>query len=90
MCGYYNSVAIIYHKLFQALINELSSYDASIEEVEEAAQELLDMEHFASDTIEEQRLELKRKWKELKTLAARRTQKLCDALEAQKVRIQFV
>ena len=44
-------------------------------------------DHFASDTIEQQNSELQHAWRQLKLLAAKRTQKLSDALEAQKVGI---
>ena len=75
---------IVYSSL-QALLNEISSYEANIHAVEKESQELVSSEHFASDTIEEQNRELQHRWNELKLLASRRTQKLNDALEAQKV-----
>ena len=56
--------------------------------VAKAGRDLVDMEHFASDAILEQNLELKRRWKELKALAAQRTQKLCDAMEVQRVGVE--
>ncbi len=53
--------------------------------MEQEAQELVSSGHFAQDTVEEQDRELQHRWNELKRLATRRTQKLGDALEAQKV-----
>lgn len=69
----------------QALLNEITSYEANIQEVDKAAKELVSSDHFASDTIEQQNSELQHLWRQLKLLAAKRTQKLSDALEAQKV-----
>ena len=69
----------------QALLNEITSYEANIQEVEKATKELVASDHFASDTIEQQNSELQHAWRQLKLLAAKRTQKLSDALEAQKV-----
>lgn len=73
------------HPPSQALLNEISSYEANIQSVEQEAQELVSSGHFALDTVEEQGRELQHRWSELKRLAARRTRKLSDALEAQKV-----
>ena len=53
--------------------------------VEKKAQELLDSDHFAAEDISQQAASLQRQWRELKMVAGRRTQKLSDALEAQKV-----
>ena len=69
----------------QALLNEITSYEANIQEVEKTTKELVASDHFASDTIEQQNSELQHLWRQLKLLAAKRTQKLNDALEAQKV-----
>ena len=69
----------------QALLKEVSSYEASIQAVDKEGQELVDADHFASDDISLQQLQLQKQWRELKLLAGRRTQKLSDALEAQKV-----
>ena len=69
----------------QALLKEISSYEASIQAVDKEGQELVDADHFASDDISLQQLQLQKQWRELKLLAGRRTQKLSDALEAQKV-----
>ena len=63
----------------------MSSYEASIQAVEKRGQELVDSDHFASDDISQQVMELQRQWRELRLLAGKRTQKLSDALEAQKV-----
>ena len=73
------------HWKLQALLNEIASYEANIQEVEKATKELVSSDHFASDTIEQQNTELQHQWRQLKLLAAKRTQKLGDALEAQKV-----
>ena len=67
-------------------MNELSSY-ASIEVVVTAGRDLLAKKHFASDTILEHNRELEQKWKELKAVAAQRTQTLRDAMEVQGVRM---
>ena len=77
MCGF--------DAFLQTVLNEITSYEPNIQMVEADAQQLLDSDHFASDTIHGQNTELKHKWKELKLLAARRTQKLSSSLEAQKV-----
>lgn len=53
--------------------------------MEKKAQELADSDHFAADSISQQQMTLQRQWRELKLLAGKRTQKLNDALEAQKV-----
>jgi spectrin beta len=71
-------------KKHQALHKEVSSYEPSVQAVEKNGQELVDSDHFAADNISQQVLELQRQWRELKLLAGRRTQKLSDALEAQK------
>ena len=70
----------------QALLKEVSSYEASIQSVERKAQELVDSDHFAAEDISQQMASLQRQWRELKLVSGRRTQKLSDALEAQKVR----
>ena len=46
----------------------------------------MDSDHFAADNISQQQMALQRQWRELKLLASKRTQKLNDAMEAQKVR----
>ena len=46
---------------------------------------LIDSDHYASDDIEQQLLELQSCWRELKILAARRTRRLQDSQESQKV-----
>ena len=56
-----------------------------MQSVEKEAQELVDSDHFAAEEIAEQMATLQRQWRELKMLAARRTQMLSDSLEAQKV-----
>ena len=76
---------ISYTTLLQALLNEISSYETNIQAVEREAQELVSFEFFSLDVVEEQNRELQHRWNELKRLASRRTQKLNDALEAQKV-----
>ena len=73
-------------KKHQALLNEVTSYEGNIHRVDQSAKELVSCDHFASDSIEELNSELQHNWKQLKLLAAGRTQKLSDALEAQKVR----
>lgn len=72
-------------KKHQAHLNEISNYDGNIQSVNQSAQELVASDHFAASTIEDLNAELQHGWKQLKILAAARTQKLCDALEAQKV-----
>ena len=57
----------------------------SVQAVEKKGRELVDSDHFASDDINQQQLALQRQWRELKLLAGKRTQKLNDAMEAQKV-----
>ena len=42
-------------------------------------------EHFASDEVEQKLLELQSLWRELKLLAARRTQRLADSQAVQRV-----
>ena len=69
----------------QTLLNEITSYDGNIQSVSQSAQDLISSDHFAADTIEEQDRELQHQWRQLKLLAASRTRKLSDALEAQKV-----
>lgn len=66
-------------------MNELLSYDASVDGVVTAGRDLLAQKHFASDTIMEHILELEQRWKELKAVAAQRTQMLRDAMEVQGV-----
>ncbi len=73
-------------KKHQGVLNEVTSYEGNIQRVDQAAKELVSFDHFASDSIEELNRELQHCWKQLKLLAAGRTQKLSDALEAQKVR----
>ena len=68
-------------------MNELTSYEANIQAVQSSGRELLSSEHFAHDSIAELGRELQHKWGQLKLLAAQRTRKLSDALEAQKVRL---
>ena len=53
--------------------------------MEKTAQELIDSDHFAADDINQQMIQLQREWRELKLLAGKRTKKLDNALEAQKV-----
>lgn len=43
--------------------------------------------HFASDDIQQQLLDLQSCWRQLKLLASRRSQKLSDSQEAQKVHL---
>ena len=69
----------------QALLKEISSYEASVQGVEKKGQELVDTDHFAAEDISQQTMALQRQWRELRLLAGRRTQKLSNALEAQKV-----
>ena len=90
-CVYYVRVLFPVHsplliKTPQALLKEVSSYEASIQSVERKAQELVDSDHFAAEDISQQMASLQRQWKELKLVSGRRTQKLSDALEAQNVR----
>lgn len=72
------------YKKHQALLNEISGHESSIDNVKSQGQELIDNNHFASDDIQQQLLELQSRWRELKLLADRRTQKLKDSQEAQK------
>ena len=69
----------------QVLLKEVSSYETSVQSVERKAQELVDSDHFAAEDISEQMANLQRQWRELQLVSGRRTQKLSDALEAQKV-----
>ena len=78
-------IAIYCPTLPQALLNEISGHESSIDNVKSQGQELIDNNHFASDDIQQQLLELQSRWRELKLLADRRTQKLKDSQEAQKV-----
>ena len=73
-------------KKHQALLNEITSYEGNIQSVDQSAKELVSCDHFASSSIEELNRDLQHGWKQLKLLAAGRTQKLADALEAQKVK----
>ncbi len=72
-------------KKHQALLNENTSYEGNVEEIGSSAKELLFSGHFASDSIETLNADLQQSWTQLKILSAGRTQKLADALEAQKV-----
>lgn len=73
-------------KKHQALLNEIASYEGNIQSVDQSARDLVSCDHFASDSIEDLNRDLQHVWKQLKLLAAARTQKLADSLEAQKVR----
>ena len=73
-------------KKHQALLNEISSFEGNIQSIDQSAKELVLYDHFASDSIEGLNRDLQHSWKQLKLLASGRTQKLSDALEAQKVR----
>lgn len=74
-------------KKHQALLNEITSFEGNIQSADQSAKDLMLYDHFASSSIEELNTGLQHRWKQLKLLAAGRTQKLADALEAQKVRI---
>lgn len=75
-------------KKHQTLLHEITSYEGNIQSVDQSAKELVSCEHFASDSIEDLNTELQHCWKQLKLLASNRTQKLADALEAQKVSME--
>lgn len=75
-------------KKHQALLNEITSYEGNIQFMDQSAKELVSCDHFASSSIEDLNADLQHGWKQLKLLAAGRTQKLSDALEAQKVSIK--
>lgn len=72
-------------KKHQALLNEMTSFEGNIQAVDQSAKDLVLYDHFASGSIQDLNTELQHCWKQLKLLAAGRTQKLGDALEAQKV-----
>ena len=74
-------------KKHQALLNEIASYEANIQARDQASKDLVLCDHFASSSIEELNADLQHCWKQLKLLAAGRTQKLSDSLEAQRVSI---
>jgi len=73
-------------KKHQALLNEVSSYEATVSSTDSSAKELVFSGHFAADSIEGLNADLQHCWTQLKILAKGRTQKLADSLEAQKVR----
>ena len=73
-------------KKHQALLNENTSYEGSIMSIDMSAKELVSSRHFAMDSIDGLNTDLQHSWTQLKILSAGRTQKLADALEAQKVR----
>ena len=69
----------------QSLLNEISSHEPNIQAVTAKAKELMASDHFACDVIQQQDTELQQKWREAKLLASRRSQKLSEAVESQKV-----
>ena len=76
-------------KKHQALLNEISGREPSVEKVKDRGEELMEAEHFASDDIQQSLLELQSCWRELKQLAGHRTKQLSDSQEAQKVQLSL-
>ena len=69
----------------QILLNEISGHESSLDSVKMKGEGMIAAEHFASDEVEQKLLELQSLWRELKLLAARRTQKLSDSQAGQRV-----
>lgn len=59
--------------------------EPSVDRVIGKGEELIREDHFASDDIQQSMLELQSSWRELKLLASRRTKRLSDSQDAQKV-----
>ena len=71
-------------------MNDITSHEPNIEQVKKQGEELIENEHFASDEIQQKLLELQSCWRELKQMVSRRTQKLHDSQDAQKVHKAFI
>ena len=71
--------------LFKGLQHEITNREPSINEAKSRAKELIDSGHFASDEVQLQLLDLQSNWRDLKLQAGKRTQKLSDSQESQKV-----
>lgn len=69
----------------QILLNEVSGHESSFDNVKKKGEGMVAAEHFASDEVEQKLLEFKSLWRELKQLAAKRTQRLSDSQAVQRV-----
>eukprot|EP00731_Ephydatia_muelleri_P007238 Em0003g1486a len=74
-------------KKHQSLLNEISSREPNIEAVTVKAKELTESDHVACNVIQQQNTELQQRWREAELLASRRSQKLNEAVESQKVNL---
>lgn len=69
------------------MLHEVDAHEPNVDQVKATAEELINADHFASDEIQLQLLQLQSSWRDLKLQSTKRTQKLTDSEESQKVHV---